>query len=132
MELELDEFVQDPNLGAYYVYLIKEKSQEIGRIVLRLGSIQDHYYDGHIGYAIKPEYRGHNKSFQACLLLKPIMLDLGLSEVVLSCDPANIPSKKIIVKLGGEYLEKAMIPSKQKKYFNPEEEEKEIYLWRLQ
>ena len=42
---------------------------EVGRIVLREGSNEERYYDGHIGYTIEKEYRGHHYSKDACLLL---------------------------------------------------------------
>ncbi|MDD3027800.1 MAG: GNAT family N-acetyltransferase [Erysipelotrichaceae bacterium] len=132
MELELLEFVQDGILGSYYIYLIKEGEAEIGRIVFRLGTLGDHWYDGHVGYTIKPEYRGQNKSLEACRLLKPLIEELGYDQVVLTCDPGNEPSKKIIAKLGGEHVETAPIPREQKKYFDRDEKIKEIYLWRLQ
>ena len=135
MELELVEFVQDDKLGSYYIYSIIEEVngtfREIGRIVFRLGSTQDHYYDGHIGYSIKEEFQGQSKSFRACNLLKEKMMDLGYDQVVLTCDPANLASKKIITKLGATYLETAPIPKSLKKFFNPDEKVKEIYLWNL-
>lgn len=53
----------------YYIYLIMVDHIEVGRIVLREGSNEERYYDGHIGYTIEKEYRGHHYSKDACLLL---------------------------------------------------------------
>lgn len=44
----------------YYIYLIMVDHIEVGRIVLREGSNEERYYDGHIGYTIEKEYRGHH------------------------------------------------------------------------
>ena len=46
----------------YYIYLIMVDHIEVGRIVLREGSNEERYYDGHIGYTIEKEYRGHHYS----------------------------------------------------------------------
>ncbi len=132
MELELLEFVQDLDLGSYYIYLIKEKNREIGRIVFRLGTLEDHRYDGHVGYTIDPEFQGKNKSLEACKLLKKLMVEAGYEKVILTCDPDNVASRKIIAKLGAEHLETAPVPKSLKKFFNRDEKVKEIYLWRLQ
>ena len=37
----------------YYIYLIMVDHIEVGRIVLREGSNEERYYDGHIGYTIE-------------------------------------------------------------------------------
>lgn len=53
----------------YYIYLIMVDHIEVGRIVLREGSNEERYYDGHIGYTIEKEYWGYHYSKDACLLL---------------------------------------------------------------
>lgn len=131
MELILDEFIDNKDGNPYYIYQIIEGTEEIGRIVFRLGSNSDHYYDGHIGYSIHPEYRGQAKSYQACELLRGIIKKQGYTEVIITCSPDNLASKKIIQKLGAKYLETAVIPAKLRKYFARDEQEKEIYLWRV-
>lgn len=131
MELELDEKIVPQNDNPYYIYIIKEANQEIGRIVFRLGSQLEHYYDGHIGYAIDPEYQGQSKSFHACLLLKDIIREHGYDEVIITCSPDNLASKKIIRKLGAKLLETKAIPANLRKHFNQDETIKEIYLWRV-
>ena len=52
----------------YYIYLIMVDHIEVGRIVLREGSNEERYYDGHIGYTIEKEYRGHHYSKYYCLI----------------------------------------------------------------
>ena len=49
-----------PGWKPYFIYLIMVDHQEVGRIILREGSSLERYYDGHIGYSIEEEYRGHH------------------------------------------------------------------------
>ena len=56
----------------YYIYLIMVDHIEVGRIVLREGSNEERYYDGHIGYTIEKEYRGHHYILPKCKSAKCI------------------------------------------------------------
>ncbi|OMD43411.1 hypothetical protein BSK52_03055 [Paenibacillus odorifer] len=51
---------------------------------------------GHIGYSIRPSERGkgYGKIFLAELLKKAV--DLGIDKVMLTCEPNNIASRKVI------------------------------------
>ncbi len=131
MELILLEEVKDhlpQGFDPYSIYSIMIDHLEVGRIVLRSGNDEKRYYDGHVGYTIYEEYRGHHYAYQACLLLKDI---IQTDHVILTCDPHNIASLKTIEKLGCEYLETRHIPSQLKKFFTLEEKEKRIYKWHL-
>lgn len=112
----------------YYIYLIMVDHIEVGRIVLREGSNEERYYDGHIGYHIEEEYRGHHYAYEACLLLKDI---IPIDQVIITCDPQNIASLKTIKKLGAEFLETKTIPTSLKKMFSQNEKVKNIYLWKV-
>lgn len=130
MELILDEFIHEhllPGFTPYYIYRIQVNHKDVGTLVFRLGSDEEHYYDGHIAYTIEEDQRGHSYAYQACLLLKDKIRAAGYDHVLITCDPGNIASKKTIVKLGGKYLETAEIPRSQRKYFNAQERIKEIY-----
>lgn len=131
MELKLEEYVEITEFDPYWIYLIVIDNIEIGRITLRSGDDINHMYDGHIGYGIEKEYRGHNYSYLACLLLKDIMINKGYDHVILTCDPNNIASRKIIEKLGALFLEKRTIPKQLRKYYPNNEKERLIYKWRL-
>lgn len=115
----------------YYIYQIIVDHKTVGKIVLREGSIEEHYYDGHIGYSIDEKYRGHNYAYQAMLLLNKEALMLGFDKLVITCSPDNIPSKKTILKLNAKYLETVTIPSKLKKDFGIDEKQKEVYILEL-
>jgi predicted acetyltransferase len=131
MKLKLLEYINanlPKGFDPYWIYLIIVDDKEVGRIVLREGNDSDRYFDGHIGYHIDKEFRGHNYSYQACLLLKN---HIHKDHVIITCDPHNIASKKIIEKLGCEFIERKAIPTHLKKVFTKEEKEKLIYIWRL-
>ncbi len=115
----------------YYIYLIEVATKIVGKIVLREGTNEERYYDGHIGYTIEPEYRGHHYAYQAVMLIKPIAKELGFNELIITCSPDNIASKKTIKKLHAQYLETKAIPKQYYKDFKDDERIKEIYLLKL-
>lgn len=134
MRLELLEHVTNPpwkGFTPYYIYQIMVGENEVGTIVFREGNNEEHYYDGHIGYFIEIPYRGNHYAYQACKLLKDIILTLGYQRIIITCNPDNIASKKTIEKLGADYIETLPIPSHLKYLFNKGEKKKRIYQWRL-
>jgi predicted acetyltransferase len=129
MELKLLEYVHEnlpKGFTPYYLYSMIVDSQEVGRIVLRVGSDEEHYYDGHIGYTVFEEFRGHNYAYQGCLLLKEM---IHFDHLIITCDPHHFISQKIIKKLGCQYIETKAIPQHLRKFYQPDEIEKMIYLW---
>ena len=104
---------------------------EVGKIVLREGTRKERYYDGHIGYNIELKYRGHHYAYQATKLLIKEAVLLGFDELIITCSPDNLASKKTILKLKAEYLETALIPIALRKDFATDELEKEVYLIKL-
>lgn len=131
MKLELLEYVREnlpKGFDPYYIYLIIVDGNEVGRITLREGSDEKRYIDGHIGYSIYPEYRGHGYAYEACLLLKRMV---DCDHLFITCDPSNYASIKTIEKLGCEYIETKVIPANQRKYFTKDEKEKRIYRWNI-
>ena len=76
----------------YYIYLIMVDHIEVGRIVLREGSNEERYYDGHIGYTIEKEYRGHHYSKDACLLLFDKAKEKGFKQLMITCSVLLYPS----------------------------------------
>ena len=115
----------------YYIFIIQVNNEEVGKIVLREGTIEQRYYDGHIGYSVEPQYRGHNYAYQAVIRLKKIAKRLGFEQLVITCSPDNIASKKMIKKLNAKYLETKTIPPEYQKDFRDDERVKEIYIIEL-
>ena len=77
----------------------------LGSIRLRIGSSTALRYAGHIGYDVKPEFRGNNYAARASRLLFALAYSHGLKEVYLNVDPQNIPSVKTCEKMGAERTE---------------------------
>ena len=132
MELELLETVQDhlpKGFVPYSIYCMMVNHQEVGRLVLRHGNDEQCYIEGHIGYTVEPEFRGHGYAYEACMLLKN---QIDNDELYMTCDPNNIPSLKTIEKLGCLYIETKAIPSHMRKFFSQDEKEKMIFKWKIE
>lgn len=74
--------------------------REAGRISLRLGESECIYYFGHIGYHVEPRYRGDHFAARACMLIRPEAELEGKRSLVITADPANLPSRKVCERLG--------------------------------
>ena len=98
----------------------------------REGSSLERYYDGHIGYSIEEEYRGHHYSSEACLLLFEIAKEKGFKELMISCSPENLASRKIIESLPFHYVETKTVPKELRKYFDQNDYVKRIYRLNLE
>ena len=59
-------------------------------------------YGGHIGYDVEPEYRGANFAARSCRLLFPLAARHGIQELLITCAPDNIASRRTIEKIGGK------------------------------
>ena len=94
----------------YYIYLIMVNHIEVGRIVL-----------------IEKEYRGHHYSKDACLLLFDKAKEKGFKQLMITCSPDNIASRKIIESLPFKYLETKEVPACLKKDFDQGDYIKRIY-----
>lgn len=111
----------------YYIYEIVVEQMTVGTIVLREGTNEERYFDGHIGYSIDEEFRGHHYSQEACLLLFDIAREKGFQELIITCSPDNIASRKIIESLPFIFLEEKAIPKELRKNFEANEKIKRIY-----
>ena len=114
MELKLIEFNpgNDVEIPFYWYEIIpKEVNKPVGKISIRLGNNYHSYYNGHIGYEVDEEYRGHGYSFQAAKLVLLVAKAYGMEYIYLVCDEDNEASYKTIEKLGAK-LEEVVIPPK--------------------
>ena len=120
------------NVPAEHYQIIEQKSrQEAGTIRSRLSNREDILrYAGHIGYGIHETYRGHHYAASACLALKPIALAHGFSELWITCDPDNRPSRRTCERIGAELIEIVDIPEHIDMYQDGERQ-KCRYLWEL-
>ncbi|NUT36885.1 MAG: GNAT family N-acetyltransferase [Hamadaea sp.] len=60
---------------------------------------------GHIGYDVRPSRRGRGVAGRMLREALPVAAGLGIDPALLTCDPANLPSRRVIEKNGGELFE---------------------------
>jgi len=98
----------------FWMRLLPESNPVIpiaGHIGLRIGSTHElEMYFGHIGYNVYPPARGHHYAARACGLLFPLARAHDFSQLWITCNPDNIPSRRTCERLGGELVEIVDIP----------------------
>ncbi len=88
-----------------------------GTITLRIGRGDDLLrYVGHIGYLVLPPARGRRLAARASRLLFPLARLHGLSELSITCDPTNLPSRRTIEAIGGQLVETHDVPRRHPLY----------------
>ncbi|MCF0114263.1 MAG: GNAT family N-acetyltransferase [Erysipelotrichaceae bacterium] len=113
----------------YWIYVGKHTC--VGYCDLRVGAMCDSlYYAGQLGYHVFKPFRGHSYAYKACLLLFEIARKKGMKELLITCSPDNIPSKKTLIKLGGNYVDTVPVPENHYLYERGETV-KEIYRFDL-
>lgn len=104
---------------------------KVGKCDLRVGKNEALYYAGNIGYHIQTPYRGNHYAFEACLILFQIAKnDYHMEELIITCSPENIASKKTCQKLGGNLIETTPVPEDHWLYKRGEPT-KHIFLYHL-
>lgn len=99
-------------LPTYFFEIIDRRNpyREIGRCDLRVGDSAAIQYAGHIGYSVYERYRGHRYAMQASELLLQFAHELGMKQIIITCDPDNIASRRTLELLGGTYLATVKVP----------------------
>lgn len=102
----------------YYDIYLHDSDIKVGKCDLRLKIDERMYYYGHIGYSILPKWRGHSYAYYACLIMFRLAKEeFGLKELIVTCNPDNVPSYKTLRKLGGELLAVVPIPKNHELYY---------------
>ena len=94
----------------FYYYDILVDGVPVGRISIRIGDNFHSYYNGHIGYEVFEEYRGHGCAGKACRLVMEAARFHGMNRLYLTCDESNIASYRTIEKLGARLVEICTVP----------------------
>lgn len=95
----------------YFDIRIPHSHSVIGHCELRLGMNESLYYLGQIGYSVYPRYRGNHTAYKACRILFDLALNkYEMKDLIITCNPNNLPSYKTLVKLGGSLKEIVDIP----------------------
>lgn len=85
-----------------YDIIRKEDEKVVGRCDIRFGPVSELYYLGNIGYAIYPPYRGHRYAAKATELMFEVAKRSKVKELIITCNPDNIPSRRTCEILGCE------------------------------
>jgi tagatose 1,6-diphosphate aldolase len=89
----------------------------IGRIQLRVRNTHHTLmYEGHVGYRVFPEYRGHRYAARACRLLVPLARRHGMEALWITCDPDNAASRRTCELAGAQLVEIVDVPEESDMY----------------
>jgi predicted acetyltransferase len=81
---------------------IVEDDRFLGSIALRHSLTDDLLaHGGHIGYGVRPSERERGLAGWALAQTLDRARAMGLSRVLITCDPANVPSRRTIERAGG-------------------------------
>ena len=117
--------------SVYFLIVLHGTNTRVGKIDLRIGANEELYYAGNIGYRIDLDRRGHGYAYEACKVLMPAARDLySMQEMIITCSPDNIPSRKTLEKLNGTFLGTKPVPEDHWLYQRGETV-KNIYLYTL-
>lgn len=90
---------------------------EMGSLSLRVGDTPYiALYCGHIGYSVKPKFRGHHYAARACRLLLPLARRHGLDPLWITCNPDNLASRRTCELLGATFVEIVDLPEETNLY----------------
>lgn len=106
---------EDPErdwVPCYHFAIVRSSDQaEVGRISLRIGDTQSiRLYAGHVGYSIHEVFRGRKYAGKAARLLRSLALRHGLTELWITTNPENTPSRRTCEWLGATYVETVDVP----------------------
>lgn len=82
-------------------FWLMDKKEVVGVVRIRHQEVE---CAGHIGYDISPDYRNRGYGLQILKLALEKAKEIGIENVILTCNIDNIGSKKIIEKNNGELL----------------------------
>lgn len=87
-------------------YFVMDGERVVGEVYLRLGLTPALEEDGgNIGYQIRPSARNNGYATKALQLALARLGALGLRQALLTCDPENAASIRVIEKCGGRRIE---------------------------
>lgn len=86
------------------------KEEIIGFLNLRVGFNESIVYAGNIGYSINEAYRGNHYAQKACEIVIKVARAHGMKELVITCNPDNMPSRRTCERLGASLLEVVDLP----------------------
>ncbi len=110
-------------LVPYYHFKIRIRENDLdtkiaGHINFRVGETRHiKLVAGHVGYEVLPNFRGNNYAYFACLALKPFIRS-HYQKVLLTVDPINLASIRIIERLGALFIDEIIVPTDDPAHIN--------------
>ena len=103
-----------PETGYVPVYFFRihrlSDDIEVGHCDLRVGLNDRIMIAGNIGYGIWEKHRGHHYAAKACKILFAIAKELGMTELLITCDPTNLASSRTCQLAGCQLLAIVDVP----------------------
>lgn len=102
----------DSTVPGYWFNMLQHGTDILmGRINIKAGHTENIVrYRGHLGFEVFEQWRGNHYSARSCLLLVPILRQLQLNTVWLTCNVDNYASRNNIERIGAVYRETVTIP----------------------
>ena len=105
----------DPVKGHVPGYVFEMRSRPggtvIGSLRFRVGDADTVLkYPCHVGYDVKPQFRGHRYASRSVLLILPFARAHGLTRLWISCAPDNVASRKTCERAGAKLCAILAVP----------------------
>ena len=111
----------DPVKGHVPAYEFEMRSHPggtvMGNLRFRVGDADTVLkYPCHVGYDVKPEFRGHHYASRSVRLILPFARAHGLTKLWISCDPDNVASRKTCERAGARLCAISDVPKDHEMY----------------
>jgi predicted acetyltransferase len=84
------------------------QTNRLGEIALRVGVLPG--YIGHISYEVIPEHRGYHYAARALKLITSLAHAHGMKEIVITCLPDNMASRRTCERAGAVFMGLVDVP----------------------
>ena len=97
--------------ACFYNIVLHGTNQVVGVIDARIGSNENLYYGGHIGYTVNEEFRGHGYAVEAVELVKQVFILNEMHKVYITNNLDNKASIRVCEKAGAKFIAVEELPS---------------------
>ena len=100
----------------FHFRIFAPDGSDVGHINFRVGDTEHvRVCAGHIGFEIAESFRGRGYALQACFAIAPFVESI-YEAVTITCDPDNLASRRIIERLGAEFMDEVVVPANDPHY----------------